>query len=221
MSPRPSPILLVVSRSPRAALAPGRSEARRLGLPLAASLLLFALAGCASVTPAKSLPESTRNRTAVAESTGAAESDAGDASAREPEPEESSALPTPALPEPRVMIVKASAYNSRRGQTDSTPNIGAWGDRLEPGMKAIAVSKDLFELGLRRGQKVTIVGLEGEYVVLDRMPARWQQKIDIYMGTDVRAAFRWGVRDVEIQWIPEEETALEVDAEAGVESAAE
>ena len=123
-------------------------------------------------------------------------------------PPESSAVPAPPAPEPRVLIVKASAYNSRRGQTDSTPSIGAWGDRLVPGMKAIAVSKDLLDLGLRRGQRVTIAGLPGEFVVLDRMPSRWQQKIDIYMGHDVRAALQWGVRQVEISWIPEEETAI-------------
>jgi 3D (Asp-Asp-Asp) domain-containing protein len=129
---------------------------------------------------------------------------------REPEatPPESSAEPTPQTPAPRVLIVKASAYNSRRGQTDATPSIGAWGDRLVPGMKVIAVSKDLLELGLRRGQRVRIAGLSGEFIVLDRMPSRWRQKIDIYMGHDVRAAIRWGVRQVEISWIPADETAI-------------
>jgi 3D (Asp-Asp-Asp) domain-containing protein len=114
--------------------------------------------------------------------------------------------PAPAEPEaaaPRRLRVKASAYNSLRGQTDATPSIGAWGDRLTPGMKAIAVSPDLIELGLARGQIVRIHGLDGEYVVADRMPARWQRKIDIYMGEDVTAARRWGVRDVEITWTPE------------------
>lgn len=107
-------------------------------------------------------------------------------------------------------MVRASAYNSRPGQTDRTPSIGAWGDRLAPGMKAIAVSKDLLALGLGRGQRVRIRGLEGEYVVMDRMPSRWSQKIDIYMGVDVRAARNWGIREVEISWVPEEE--LEADA---------
>lgn len=39
--------------------------------------------------------------------------------------------------------VTATAYNSHSSQTDSTPNIAAWGDRLRPGMKAIAISRDL------------------------------------------------------------------------------
>lgn len=100
----------------------------------------------------------------------------------------------------RTLRVKASAYNSLHGQTDATPSLAAWGDRLEPGMKAIAVSHDLVALGLDRGKRVRIDGLEGEYVVVDRMSSRWQRKIDIYMGEDVGAARRWGIRDVEIAW---------------------
>jgi 3D (Asp-Asp-Asp) domain-containing protein len=103
----------------------------------------------------------------------------------------------------RTLRVKASAFNSLQGQTDSSPNIGAWGDPLTPGMKAIAVSADLIELGLARGQRVRIHGLDGEYVVADRMSRRWERKIDIYMGKDVKAARNWGVREVDIIWTPE------------------
>lgn len=97
--------------------------------------------------------------------------------------------------------VTATAYNSLVGQTDSTPNIAAWGDKLEPGMKAIAVSKDLMNAhGLSRGSKVRIKGLDGEYVVLDKMHPRWRNKIDIYMGVDRSKAKRWGKREVMIHW---------------------
>jgi len=113
-----------------------------------------------------------------------------------PEPE-AGAVPS------RTLRVKASAFNSLHGQTDATPSVGAWGDRLSPGMKAIAVSADLIELGLERGQRVRIHGLEGEYVVADRMPPRWERKIDIYMGEDVRAARDWGIREVDIIWTPD------------------
>src|SRR5262245_56581683 len=48
----------------------------------------------------------------------------------------SGVIPAPA-PEPgaevlpqRTLRVKASAFNSLHGQTDRTPNVGAWGDRL-------------------------------------------------------------------------------------------
>ena len=111
--------------------------------------------------------------------------------------------PQPEARRERTLRVKASAFNSLHAQTDSTPDIGAWGDRLTPGMKAIAVSADLIEIGLARGQRVRIHGLDGEYVVADRMPSRWQRKIDIYMGDDVQAARRWGVREVELVWTTE------------------
>jgi 3D (Asp-Asp-Asp) domain-containing protein len=106
---------------------------------------------------------------------------------------------TPAM---ESLIVTASAYNSVPGQTNHHPNVAAWGDRLEPGMKAIAVSPDLLDAGLARGSRVRIDGLPGEYVVLDRMPDRWEKHIDIYMGDDVPAALHWGVRDVRIHWVP-------------------
>ncbi len=97
--------------------------------------------------------------------------------------------------------VTATAYTSHAAQTDSTPNIAAWGDRLRPGMKVIAVSRDLLKVhGLKHKQKVRIKGLEGEYVVLDKMNKRWRKKIDIYMGMNKRKAFKWGRRKVEILW---------------------
>jgi len=101
----------------------------------------------------------------------------------------------------RRLKVTATAYTSHVNQTDSTPNIAAWGDRLKSGMKVIAVSRDLLTVyGLKHRQKVRIKGLEGEYVVLDKMNKRWRKKIDIYMGMDKKKAFRWGRRKVEIYW---------------------
>jgi len=72
------------------------------------------------------------------------------------------------LAEERVLSVMASAYNSVAAQTDRLPNQGAWGDRIEPGMKVVAVSRDLLRAGLKRGTKIRIDGLEGEWTVLDR-----------------------------------------------------
>ena len=101
----------------------------------------------------------------------------------------------------KSLRVTATAYTSHVGQTDSTPNIAAWGDRLKPGMKVIAVSRDLLNVyGLKHRQKVRIKGLEGEYLVLDKMNKRWRKKIDIYMGMNKRNAFQWGRRKVEIEW---------------------
>jgi 3D (Asp-Asp-Asp) domain-containing protein len=106
---------------------------------------------------------------------------------------------TPAM---TTLVVTATAYNSLPGQTNGQAEIAAWGDRLEPGMKTIAVSPDLHDAGLRRGTVVEIEGLPGEYLVLDRMPSRWDNRIDIYMGEDVRAARQWGVREVRIRFAP-------------------
>lgn len=99
------------------------------------------------------------------------------------------------------MTVEATAYTSHVNQTDSTPNIAAWGDRLKPGMKVIAVSRDMLnKYGLKHRSKVRIKGLDGEYLVLDKMNKRWKKKIDIYMGKDLKKAFKWGRRKVELQW---------------------
>ena len=98
------------------------------------------------------------------------------------------------------LLVEATAYNSVDGQTDSAPEIGAWGDRLIAGVNSVAVSNDLLELGMKRGARVRIEGLPGEYVVLDRMPPQWQRRIDIHMGEDVGAAKQWGRRKVRIYW---------------------
>lgn len=100
--------------------------------------------------------------------------------------------------------VTASAYTSSVGETDSTPNLAAWGDTLKPGMKSIAVSRDLLELGLTHNQEVRIEGFDGTYRVLDKMNKRWEKKIDIYMGNDVKKARKWGKQEVVIYWTNEE-----------------
>lgn len=104
--------------------------------------------------------------------------------------------------------VTATAYNSHPSQTDDTPNLAAWGDRLEPGMRAIAVSRDLIPLGFVRGARVRIEGFAGRrFVVLDKMHYRWRRRIDIYMGDDIEAARKWGTRRLRVHyfssWIQE------------------
>ncbi len=97
--------------------------------------------------------------------------------------------------------VTATAYNSVNSQTKAgDPALTAWGDTLKPGMKAIAVSRDLIEDGLTHGTEVTIEGMSGKYIVRDKMNKRWKDKIDIYMGVDVKAARDWGKRTVTISW---------------------
>lgn len=103
-------------------------------------------------------------------------------------------------PARRELLVTATAYNSLPGQTWGDPEEAAWGDRLEPGMRAVAVSRDLVRMGLTRGVEVRIEGLPGTFVVLDKMARRWRRRIDIYMGTDREAAREWGRRQVRISW---------------------
>jgi 3D (Asp-Asp-Asp) domain-containing protein len=120
------------------------------------------------------------------------------------------APPAPPAPRSEGLSVTATAYNSLPRQGVGKGTHGAWGDRLKPGTKSIAVSSDLLAQGLTRGKVVRIEGLPGEYVVLDRLPKRWTRRIDIYMGKDVRAARRWGVREVRI--FPSEEIADQLPA---------
>jgi len=100
----------------------------------------------------------------------------------------------------RSLVVTATAFNSVPEQTDSDPHLAAWGDPIAPGMKVIAVSRDLISEGLEHRTPVKIEGFPGEYLVLDKMHKRWKKRIDIYMGTDLEAAQAWGERRVEISW---------------------
>jgi 3D (Asp-Asp-Asp) domain-containing protein len=100
----------------------------------------------------------------------------------------------------RSLVVTATAYNSTPEQTDAEPHLAAWGDPLSPGMKVIAVSRDLIHVGLDRRTPVKIEGFPGVYLVLDKMHERWEKRIDIYMGHDLEAARAWGKRQVEISW---------------------
>jgi len=102
--------------------------------------------------------------------------------------------------ERRTLSLTATAYNSVPEQTNSEPNIAAWGDSIAPGMKIIAVSRDLLEMGLTRGSEVEIEGFPGTFRVLDKMGRRWEKRIDIYMGDDIQAARDWGVRNVQIYY---------------------
>ena len=101
----------------------------------------------------------------------------------------------------RKLRVVATAYTSHRSQTDSTPFLAAWNNRIRPGMKIIAVSPDLIrKYGITNGVRVKIGGLPGTYVVRDKMNPRLHNHIDIYMGTDRRRALRWGRRRVVLYW---------------------
>lgn len=100
----------------------------------------------------------------------------------------------------KPLHVTATAYNSLAYQTNDNPQITAFGDSLIPGLKYIAVSRDLQALGLDYNTPVKIDGFDGIYLVKDKMHPRWKNKIDIYMGVDVKAAKQWGRRKVDIEY---------------------
>ncbi|CAN5376776.1 hypothetical protein BH23BAC2_BH23BAC2_17980 [soil metagenome] len=100
------------------------------------------------------------------------------------------------------LYVTASAFNSTRAQTGAgNPKITAWGDTLDPGMKIIAVSRDLIAKGLDHNTEVIIEGIDGVFLVKDKMHVRWKNKIDIYMGEDVEMARNFGRRKVKIFYV--------------------
>jgi 3D (Asp-Asp-Asp) domain-containing protein len=109
--------------------------------------------------------------------------------AREPEPSAA-----------RSAVVTASAYNSHPDQTEGDPFLSASGKRLRPGMRALAVSEDLFAAGLDFGTRVRVEGMNGEWVVLDRLPDGRRRAIDLYFGLDERAALEFGRKQVRIDW---------------------
>lgn len=100
----------------------------------------------------------------------------------------------------KTISVTATAYNSLAYQTSPDPNITAWGDSLLPGMKCIAVSRDLITKGLKHNTPVKIDGFEGVFLVKDKMNRRWKNRIDIYMDNDVKKARKWGKRKLRIRY---------------------
>ncbi len=100
----------------------------------------------------------------------------------------------------KMFRVTASAYNSLADQTSSNPNITAFGDSLKPGMRYIAVSRDLLDSGLVHNTKVKLEGFDGLFTVKDKMNKRWRKRIDIYMGTDVQKAKEWGKKKINIEY---------------------
>ena len=97
--------------------------------------------------------------------------------------------------------VTATAYNSVPSQTsDIHPEITAWGDSLKPGMKVIAVSRDLIAKGLKYNTMVRIDEFSDTFYVKDKMHHKWRNSIDIYMDNDIKKAREWGRRKLIIKY---------------------
>jgi len=98
------------------------------------------------------------------------------------------------------MEVTSTAYNSLAYQTGSNPSITAFGDSLKPGLRYIAVSRDLLDSGLVHNTEVKIEGFDSLFTVKDKMNRRWRKRIDIYMGVDVKKARKWGKKKINIEY---------------------
>lgn len=103
----------------------------------------------------------------------------------------------------RTAIVRATAYNSLAGQTDSSPFITATGTRTRPGV--VALSRDLLR-SFPYGSKIMLEDMSGRYnsmlkgrifVVEDTMAARKTNSLDIWMSTRSEA-IRFGARTLRI-----------------------
>ncbi|MFK7733092.1 MAG: hypothetical protein AB8B48_15850 [Pseudomonadales bacterium] len=105
-------------------------------------------------------------------------------------------------PAKESLEVTATAYNSLPSQTQGDPEIGAWGDRLNPDVQTIAVSRDLLLLGLGHNAEVEIDGMAGRWLVRDKLNRRFSKRIDIYMGKDLQGAKTFGKQTVTIRWRP-------------------
>lgn len=102
----------------------------------------------------------------------------------------------------KCLQVKATAYNSLPYQTrpGTTGNITAWGDTLHDTIPSIAISRDLLDSGLVYGTMVKIHGYTTPFMVNDKMNRRFNNRIDIHFGKDVKKARKFGVKDLKICW---------------------
>lgn len=103
-------------------------------------------------------------------------------------------------------ILKATAYNSFAGQTDSTPNITATGSRTRFGV--VALSRDMLrKIPYGSKVKIELLGAGASYYnrmlsqtvffVEDTMHPRKYGQVDIWMRT-MSEARAWGVRQVRL-----------------------
>ena len=108
----------------------------------------------------------------------------------------------------RELSVTATAYTARPEETNENPWLSACGVHLKENDKIIAVSRDLEQSGLTCGTKITISSFGDQiFTVQDRTAERWKNKIDIFMGSNLEKALKWGKRKVTIQILDDQETS--------------
>jgi len=94
-----------------------------------------------------------------------------------------------------VLLVRATIFNGISEQTDSTPLITASGFYLKDSTNAyryriIAVSRDLYDSGLKFGTRILITGTKkynGVWTVHDLMNKRYKSRIDLLVNKGMKA----------------------------------
>ena len=113
-----------------------------------------------------------------------------------------------------TLKVTVSAFNSVGYQTaGNNPNLAAWGDTLKPGMNAVAISRDLIDLGLDHDVEIRIQGFDSVFLIKDKMHYRWKKRVDIYMGKDIVKARNFGRKKLEIYYRKKDTTSTNAAAE--------
>lgn len=106
---------------------------------------------------------------------------------------EGPALPEIGKREPRkTMVMTVTAYSSEPEQTDSTPFTTAFGTQVRDGIVATNC--------LPKGSLVRFPEVFGdkEFVVEDRMNARYYYRMDIWMA-DTQDAIQFGVKSLKVE----------------------
>ncbi len=113
----------------------------------------------------------------------------------------------------KPLNVTVTAYNTFPSQTTKIDsNIAAWGDTLKPGMKAIAVSRDLLLKGLKYNTMVRIDTFPDTFYVKDKMHFKHRNKIDVFMGKDKKKALEWGRKKLTIFYLPIKDSSAVKDS---------
>ena len=79
-------------------------------------------------------------------------------------------------------------------------------------MNAVAISRDLMDLGLGHNDKIKIQGFDSIFTIKDKMHYRWRKRVDIFMGKDIQKAKNFGRKKLEIYYLKKDSTATEAVA---------
>lgn len=97
------------------------------------------------------------------------------------------------------VITEVSAYNSVEAQTDSTPCIGATGEDICKRYQKTGeclIGNNSHPLG-----SIAYIEHIGQCTVVDRMNAKYANRVDIFMDKDIDRAVNFGLQNLAITWV--------------------